>query len=93
MTTEETIPCFTHCPSCHEPLYAPAPEVQVFESLKRWQLEHPMYFRWTDEQLSRLVERLRAHRGDVLILPPYAHSVNIRRPNGSVYTYFQVHNK
>lgn len=88
MMTEE-IPHFTHCPRCSAPLYAPAPKVQV-ENFRRWQREHPVFYHWTDGQLTRLVERLSENPSDVLMLPAHAHSIHIRRSDGSVYEHFRV---
>ncbi len=82
-------PQFAFCPKCREPLIAPSPEIQI-RNFARWQHEHSSYFWWTESQLTRLEEHLAANPADVLILPSFAHSVSIRRPDGSVYTHFRV---
>ncbi|GEM_PF-4113925 len=82
-------PVFTHCPKCHEILTAPAPKLQV-QNFDRGQHERTSYFWWSETQLKRLEDHLEAHPGHVLVLPAFAHSVNIRRPDGSVYTFNRV---
>jgi hypothetical protein len=87
---EPSTPQFAVCPKCNESLFAPAPAIQV-RNFAGWQHDGRVsYFWWTDAQLARLEEHLAANPGDVLMLPAYAHSVNIRRPDGSVYTHFRV---
>jgi hypothetical protein len=78
---------FSHCPHCHCPLVAPAPAIQM-ANFAKWQHERISYYWWTDPQLNRLAERLAP--GEVLMLPSYAHSVNIRRPDGSVVVHNRV---
>jgi hypothetical protein len=80
---------FSSCPYCQQPLIAPDPAVQV-RNFQRWQQGHDSYYHWTDGQLGRLQELLANALGDVLMLPAYAHSVNIRRPDGSVYRHCRV---
>ena len=80
---------FTHCPKCNEPLFAPPPHIQV-ESFDRGQHEKSSYYWWSSAQLKRLEDWLAAHPGEVLMLPAWAHSVNIRRPDGSVHTFYRV---
>ena len=42
----DNAPQFTHCPHCGQPLFAPAPEIQV-EHFRKFQLEHSSYYHWT----------------------------------------------
>jgi hypothetical protein len=76
-------PRFVDCPHCNEPLEAPPPEVQV-EQLKDWQHQYEPYLQWSPRELKLLLEHLRP--GDVIV-PKFAHSCMIRRPNGQMIEY------
>lgn len=80
---------FTHCPHCNLPLFAPTPENQV-ANLKKFQRDRINYYWWNDSQLARLERYLSDNPGSVLMLPAFAHSVNVRHADGSVYTHHRV---
>jgi hypothetical protein len=76
-------PRFVNCPSCHAPLEAPAPEIQI-EQLREWQHQHDVYYQWSPRELRLLLEHLQP--GDVIV-PKFAHSCAIRKPNGQLVEY------
>ncbi|HUY28597.1 MAG TPA: hypothetical protein VMV27_14400 [Candidatus Binataceae bacterium] len=86
---QDESPGFAVCPRCGEPLLALSPEIQV-ANVERWQRTNSSYYWWAESQLARLREHLSANPDDVVILPGFAHSLNVRRPDGSVYTWFRV---
>ena len=76
-------PRFADCPSCHAPLEAKAPEIQIDE-LRQWQHQHDTYYQWSERELRLLLEHLQP--GDVIV-PKFAHSCAIRKPNGQLVEY------
>jgi hypothetical protein len=79
----ESPPRFVDCPYCHQALEAPAPEIQI-ERLREWQGQRNAYYQWSPRELKLLLEHLRP--GDVIV-PKFAHSCMIRRPNGQLVEY------
>ena len=76
-------PRFVNCPKCDEPLEAPAPEIQI-EQMRQFQLSKPAYWQWSLRELRLLMERLKP--GD-LVIPTFAHSCAIRKPDGRLVEY------
>jgi hypothetical protein len=76
-------PHFVDCPHCNASLEAPAPEIQI-ERLREFQLAHAPYWQWSPRELLLLKESLKP--GDVIV-PMYAHSCGIRKPNGRIVEY------
>lgn len=74
---------FVDCPKCGALLEAPAPEIQIAR-LRDWQLSHDVYWQWSPRELRLLMEYLKP--GDVIV-PKYAHSCDIRKPNGRMIEY------
>jgi hypothetical protein len=79
-------PRFVDCPHCHGSLEAPSPDVQIAR-LREFQLARAAYWQWSPRELLLLKESLKP--GDVII-PMYAHSVGIRKPNGRLIEYRRV---
>jgi hypothetical protein len=79
----EAPPHYVDCPNCHQPLEAPAPDVQIAR-LREWQMAHAPYWQWSPRELLLLKESLKP--GDIVI-PMYAHSCGIRKPNGRMVEY------
>jgi len=76
-------PRFVDCPKCGEPLEARAPEIQI-DDLRRWQQMHAAYYQWSERELMLLMTHLKP--GETII-PKFAHSCEIRRPDGSTVEY------
>ena len=76
-------PHYVDCPHCNQPLEAPAPEVQIAR-LREFQLTRAPYWQWSPRELLLLKESLKP--GDVIV-PMYAHSCGIRKPNGRIVEY------
>jgi len=74
---------YVDCPHCNQPLEAPAPEVQIGR-LREFQLTRAPYWQWSPRELLLLKESLKP--GDVIV-PMYAHSCGIRKPNGRIVEY------
>lgn len=76
-------PHYVDCPHCNQPLEAPAADVQIAR-LREWQMAHAAYWQWSPRELLLLKESLKP--GDVIV-PMYAHSCGIRKPNGRIVEY------
>jgi hypothetical protein len=76
-------PHFVDCPRCYQPLEAPSPDVQIAR-LRDFQLTRAAYWQWSPRELLLLKESLKP--GDVIV-PMYAHSCGIRKPNGRTVEY------
>jgi hypothetical protein len=76
---------FTQCPKCGEALEPPAPAIQI-QSFRAWQQRHSAYYCWNERELLLLEGHLAP--GDVIV-PTYAHTCNVRRSDGSSYTWLR----
>jgi hypothetical protein len=76
-------PHYVDCPHCNQPLEAPGADVQIAR-LRDFQMARAAYWQWSPRELLLLKESLKP--GDVII-PMYAHSVGIRKPNGRIVEY------
>jgi hypothetical protein len=76
-------PRYADCPNCHAPLEAKAPAIQI-DDLRAFQRQRTPYWQWSARELKLLMEYLKP--GDVII-PKFAHSVEIKKPNGRVVEY------
>lgn len=77
---------FVNCPKCDAPLAPESPDV-VVANLMTWQKSRPVYFQWGAFALKGLLEHLHAHPNDTMLPPAAAHTVQIREPNGRVYSF------
>ena len=64
---------------------AQAPEIQV-EGLVKFQHAKAEYWQWSEFEIAKLTEHLEQHPGHV-ITPHYAHSCEVKTPEGCVYHY------
>jgi hypothetical protein len=64
---------------------AESPEIQV-EGLVKSQQAKSEYWQWNAAELAKLTEYLEQHPGHV-ITPHYAHSCEVKTPEGGVYHY------